>query len=444
MKPSVMASLLGSPILLLSVWIVAGLITLFGALSNAEAAAMFPETGGQFVFFRKMYGETFAFVYGWASFAVFNTAGNASIAYVCAQYTGGFVRLPQFPPDTEHSLIIHLPGIGNIFPLENIGTKSLTLVIVIALSLLNCRSTLMGGALQRLLTALKAGAMLLIISGLFFSGKGSLQNISGEMSAKPEGWMLFTGYVAAISGAFSAYDGWNNITFVAGEIKEPRRNIPRSLLLGLSFCVVIYFLITLAYVTVLPIRDVAGSPVIATDVATVAFGPAGAIIIGLMVILSTFGTANANILSTSRVTFVMAENNRFFSFAGKVHEKYGTPANALLLNAGWSGILIFTGSFDVLTDMLIFVSWFFYGMSALGIFVLRKKMKEYDRPYKVWGYPVVPFIFVLFTLIFLVATVYKDIRNYDAGQQPIVNSVLGMIIVLAGIPVYYSGRKKSI
>jgi APA family basic amino acid/polyamine antiporter len=443
MKPSLMASQLGSPLLLLSVWIVAGCITLFGALSNAEVAAMFPETGGQYIFFQKMYGNAFAFVYGWAAFAVFNTAGNASIAYVCAQYTDYFVHLPRFSMQSEQAVFFHLPFIGNIFPLENAGVKTLTILIIVILTLINYYSVQYGGALQRFLTALKAIAIVFLIGGILFSGKGSFQHLFHNSIQGSKNSSLISAYIAAISGAFWAYDGWNNITFVAGEVQHPQRNIPRSLFAGLFFCIVVYALVNLAYIYVLPIEHLAASNFVAADAATVAWGAIGGGAIALMVILSTFGTTNANVLSTARVTFAMGKQNKWFVWAGKVQPKYQTPGNALWLNAIWSVVLIISGSFDMLTDMLIFVTWFFYGMSALGVFILRRKYPNEERPYKVWGYPVITFLFVAFTAFFLISTLYNDVVNYLNGKVPIINSLLGLCITCVGIPLYYLSRKKG-
>ena len=443
MKPALMASQLGSPLLLLSVWVVAGVITLFGALSNAELAAMFPETGGQYVFFKKMYGDGFAFLYGWAAFAVFNTGGNASIAYICSQYTNYFVELPRLSTATEHSVQLHIPLIGNIFPLENIGVKALTICIILLLTWISYRSVKYGGALQRVITVLKVLAIVLLIGGVLSSGKGSVNNILNAMPSAPRGWDLMAAYIAAIAGAFWAYDGWNNITFVAGEVKDPQKNIPKSLFLSLSFCIIIYVLINLAYVYVLPINQLAGSLFVASDAAKVAWGTIGGSVIALIVIISTFGTANANVLATSRVTFAMSEENRLFKWAGKVQPVYQTPGNALWLNAVWSVALIISGSFDMLTDMLIFVSWFFYGMSTLGVLILRKRMKDIPRAYKVWGYPFVPLVFVSFTAFFLCITLYTDITNYQNGTAPVINALLGILITCMGIPIYFFSKKSK-
>ena len=442
MKPALMAAQLQSPILLLSVWIIAGIITLFGALSNAEVAAMFPETGGQYVFFQKMYGNGFAFIYGWAAFAVFNTAGNASIAYVFSQYTGYLIDLPRLNSATEQSFTISIPYIGTFFPLQNIGVKVLTIIVIVLFTAISYRSVQYGGRVQRILTALKAAAIVLLIGGIFFSGKGAMSNILQSTTNVPTGWMMLSAYIAALGGAFWAYDGWNNISFVAGEIKEPQKNIPQSLFIGLSFCIIVYVLVNLAFVYLMPVQQIAASSFIASDAATIAWGSLGGVMITLMVMLFVLGTTNANILATSRVTFAMADNSKLFAWAGKVQPRYKTPGNALWLNGAWTICLIISGSFDMLTDILIFVSWFFYGMSALGVFLLRKKMKDVNRSYKVWGYPIVPAIFVLFTTFFLVVTLVNDISHYRDGQTQVIHSVLGILITLVGLPIYYISRKK--
>jgi basic amino acid/polyamine antiporter, APA family len=445
MKPGIMASELGSPELLVVVWVCAGIITLFGALSNSEVAAMMPETGGQFIFFKSMYGDFFAFLYGWAAFAVINTAGNASIAYVLGTYTEYFVTLPRFDADVERSISFPIPFIGTIFPLQNFGVKSVTILVVVLLTAINYRSTRSGGNVQVVFTFLKVMAMATIIFGLLFAGKGHLSNFFEDSKViSHEGWAFIAAIIAATSGAFWGYDGWNNITFVAGEIKDPQRNIPKSLLLGLLICIVTYGMITLAYEYVLPIDRIAGSAMVASDAAVVVMGAAGGGIIALMVIISTFGTTNANILATARVTFAMAQDKQFFSFAGKVHPSFQTPGNALLLQGAWTSVMVLSGSFDMLTDMLIFVSWFFYGMSALGVFVLRRKMPDRERPYKVWGYPFVPAIFVAFTFFFLAVTLASDIYLYQAGKSMLINSLLGLLLTALGVPLYWYFKSRKV
>jgi APA family basic amino acid/polyamine antiporter len=444
MKPALMGSQLGSPWLMTSIWIIGGLITLCGALTNAEVAAMMPETGGQYIFFQKMYGDFIAFLYGWAAFAVFNTAGVASIAYVLAIYTEYFVTLPRFSKETEHLIVLYMPGIGKIFPLENFGVKSLTILVIAGLSWVNYRSVESGGKLQVIFTFLKVAAMGMLILGLLFSSEGSTSNMVTNSSAIiHSGWSLLLAVIAATSGAFWGYDGWNNITFVAGEVKDPQKNIPRSLLLGLAICITVYGLINVAYTYILPIDQIAHSSFVASDAATKAFGAIGGGLIATLVILSTFGTTNGNILATARVSFAMAQEKRFFSWAGKVQPKFKTPGNALAVHAIWTSLLVLSGSFDMLTDMLVFVSWLFYGFGAYGIFILRKKMPDANRPYKVWGYPYLPAFFILFTCFFLVMTLYNDILNYLNGTSELINSLFGLLLTFLGIPLYFYFRSSK-
>jgi basic amino acid/polyamine antiporter, APA family len=442
MKPAVMALQLGSPILLLIVWVVAGIIVLFGALTNAEAAAMFPETGGQYIFFQKMYGNGFAFLYGWAAFSVFNTAGNASIAYVCSSYADYFLHLPKFAAAAEQSVQLHIPFIGNIFPLQNIGVKLLTVLLICIFTFINSRSVQLGAGVQRFLTILKVVAIFILIFGIFLSNKANNNHLFTNLATAPTGISLFTAFMAAAAGAFWAYDGWNNITFVAGEIKQPQQVIPKSLLVGLSVCIIIYALVNYVFILALPIDQMSASSFVAADAASAIWGTTGAAFIVLLVVASTLGTTNSNVLATARVTYAMGSENKWFAAAQKIHPTFQTPVNALLFNAVWTCILIFSGSFDMLTDMLIFVSWLFYGMSALGVFILRYKMKDAERPYKVWGYPIVPAVFILFTAFFLVSTVYTDVVNYRNSTAPIINSLFGLLIASVGIPVYFLSKKK--
>jgi len=444
MKPALMASQLGSPWLMISIWVIGGLITLCGALTNAEVAAMIPETGGQYIFFQKMYGDFIAFLYGWAAFAVFNTAGVASIAYVLSIYTEYFVTLPRFSKEVEQMIVLYMPGIGRIFPLENFGVKALTILVILGLTWINYRSVQSGGRVQVILTALKVVAMALLVVGLLSSGKGDLKNIiTDSIVISHTGLSLLLAIIAATSGAFWGYDGWNNITFVAGEVKDPQRNIPKSLLLGLAITITIYGLINLSYTYILPIDTIARSSFVASEAATQAFGVIGGGLIATLVILSTFGTTNGNILATARVSFAMAQEKRFFAWTGKVHPRYQTPGNALVIHALWTSLLVFSGSFDMLTDMLVFVSWLFYGLSAYGIFILRKKMPDAERPYKVWGYPYLPAFFVLFSSFFLIMTLYNDILNYLNGTTPLINSLFGLLLTFLGVPLYFYFRSSK-
>lgn len=222
-KPAIMAAQLSSPLLLLLLWLVAGSISLIGAMINAEIGCMLPETGGQYVYFRKMYGDFFAYLYGWACFIVINTAAIAAIAFVFAQFSEYFFQLPRFSKETETVLQWHLPFLGDLYPLRNAGVKTLAILTVFVVTIINVRSVKSGGAIQVFFTVLKVAALLLLI-GFLFCGKGSLSNLTANPpSFTTMPWYVFTGFIAATSGALASYDGWNNLGYIAGEIKDPQK-----------------------------------------------------------------------------------------------------------------------------------------------------------------------------------------------------------------------------
>jgi APA family basic amino acid/polyamine antiporter len=443
MKPATMAGQLGSPLILIAVWVVAGIISIFGAMAFAELGTMFPETGGQYVYLRKAYGDFIAYLYGWGSIAVINTAAIAAIAFVCAAYAGNFIHLPHFDATTERSLVFHIPLIGDILPLQNFGVKMLAIIIIVVLTAANYISVRSGNAIQFIATLLKSLALIILVFGILFSGKGSFQNIVTSASDfHLSGWTLFAAFMAATTGAFAAYDGWNNLNMVAGEIKHPSKNITKSLLMGLFACIIIYVLVTMAYMYVLPIGEMAKSPLVASDATAKVMGAAGGTFIAILIVVSTFGAVSVNLLTNARVVFAMSEAKSFFQWAGKVHPRFQTPGNSVLILGTWSCLFVLSGSFDILADMFIFMSWVFYGLVVLGVFILRKKMPAAERPYKAWGYPLVPAIFVLFTLFYIGTTLYTDIHNYLTGQATIINSVFGIILTALGIPFYFYFQRK--
>lgn len=442
MKPASMAEQLGSPVWLTLVWIIAGLFSLLGALIYAELGAMIPETGGIYVYFRHMFGDFIAFLYGWAAFAVINTAAVAAISFVCAEYADYFFHLPRFDVLTEHSFLLHLPFIGDLYPLENIGVKLLAIILIVGLTLLNYISVKAGSAFQVLSTFIKMAAIAALVIGIFFSSNGSFQNFIHADHPK-EGSALISGIIAAMTGAFFAYDGWINITFMAGEIKTPQKNIPKSLFAGVLACIIVYILVNQAYLYVLPVEKIAGSPLVASDAIAVAWGSTSSYVIAAMIVICTLGAINGNTMSTARVTYAMGKDKVFFPWAGKEHKKFQTPGNALLLHGFWTSLFIITGSFNMLTDMFVFVTWIAYCAGAVGIFLLRKKMPDRPRPYKIWGHPVVTILFIVFSTFYLITTVYSDVTNYLNHRQPVINSVLGMAITAIGIPLYFYFRKKK-
>jgi APA family basic amino acid/polyamine antiporter len=443
-KPALMAEHLGSPELLIFIWILAGFITLIGALSNAEVAGMIPETGGQYIYFQKMYGNLAAYIYGWAILAVIQTASIASITYVFSEYTEYFFKLPRFAKEIEESFSLYLPFIGSIFPLRDIGVKSLTIITICGLSAVNYLGIKYGGIVANLFTVAKVAAILILVAFGFMVGGGSVNNfVQDAPQYTGLGFGLMGAVVASLSAAFWAYDGWNNITYISGEVKNPQKSIPIALVLGTIIVISVYVLINLAYLYVMPLAEMAKSKLVAADVAQKAIGPIGASFVAALVMVSTFGTSNGTIMVSARIYFAMARQKMFFSPIGIAHPKFHTPGNALLLQAIWSSALVMTGSFDNLTDMLIFVSWIFYAFGAVGVFVLRKKMPDAHRPYKVPGYPWLPAIFVIFAFAFVVLTLYEDISNYMSGKTEIINSTFGLFLTAIGIPLYYYFKKKN-
>jgi basic amino acid/polyamine antiporter, APA family len=444
MRPASMAQRLGSPGLLMLVWLVAGAASFLGAMIYAELGTLFPETGGPYVYLQKTYGDFTAFIYGWSTMAVINTAGIASIAFVCAQYAGYFIHLPRFDPATEASVKLHIPFTADIYPLENFGVKALAAGLLLVLIVINYLSTRFGNTLQFLATVVKALAIALLIGGLFLSGQGHAANfITNSPDFHPSFLLVLTGFMAATSGAFSSYDGWNNITMVAGELENPGRNISKSLFFGLGACIAVYVLITLSFNYVLPIGQIANSSLVAADAMQKVWGVAAAGLVSVLIIISTFGATQVNLLTNARIVFAMGEDGNLFRWTGKVQPRYGTPGNAVIVIGVWSIALIFSGSFDILADMFVFMTWVFHALFAIALVVLRKKMPDAPRPYRVKAYPLIPIIFIAFTIFYLVTTIYNDIVAYNSGKAPIINSVFGLLLTATGIPFYLYFQRKS-
>ena len=443
MKPSSMAAELGSPIWLALVWVIAGVFSLFGALIFAELGALMPLTGGVYVYFRKMFGDFIAFLYGWAAFSVINTAAVAAMSFVCAEYASHLINVPQFNTETINSITFNVPFIGRILPLENFGVKIIAILIVISLTALNYRSVNAGNRFQVLATAIKIFVMAALVFGIFFSGNGEFANFYTAENTK-SGTALISSIVIAMTGAFFAYDGWINATFIAGEIKDPKKNVPRSLFTGVMTCIIIYVLINQAYLYVMPVEEIASSSLVASDAINKAWGRQGGNLIAALIVICTFGAINGNIMATSRVTYAMGKDRSFLPWAGKEHKKFVTPGNALWLHGIWTCLFIITGSFNMLADMFVFITWVAYLAGAVGLMMLRRKMKGMTAEYKVWGYPIVPVLFILFSAFYLTVTIVNDVQNYRAGTQPVVNSLLGLIITLSGVPIYFLYKKRAL
>ena len=451
-KPGLMASQLGSPALLVLVWVVAGIMTLFGALSIAEIAGMFHEAGGQYVYFNKCYNSFVGYLYGWAVFVVIQTGSIASIAYVFSDSLGYFFRFPRLGPAWE-AAALRIPGLGTITPFRFIGLKLCTIALILFLTLINYLGVRLGSAVQVLFTSLKVAVILAIVLLAFLFGHGSLAHFT--QSSIPGGTPFSTIFVAcivAMAGAFWAYDGWNNVTYLAGEIRDPRRNMPRTMFLSAVIFITVYILVNLAYIYVIPVKEMGArylaaeaggqSYLVATDAAESFMGRWGGSLIALAIMISTFGTVNGTIMMSARVYYAMAREKLFFRKLAEVHPRRRTPGPSLAAQGIWSSMLVLSGTFDQLTDMLIFVSWIFYAAGALGVIVLRRKMPDTERPYRVWGYPGVPILFIGFALVYIVFTLYSDVRLFLSGRAPMINSLMGVALVAAGIPGYLFWKRR--
>ncbi|MBL7998326.1 MAG: amino acid permease [Candidatus Kapabacteria bacterium] len=443
-KSAPMALLLGSEYILITVWIVAGIITLLGALCNAEVASVFPSTGGQYVFFKKMYGDKVAYIYGWAIFTVIQTGSIASIAYIFSEYLiSGYENLI-----VAHSLFT-VPFVGLTLKCDVVNHDILvrvsTIMLIVLLTAINHMGAKTSGRLAVLFTSIKVLSIILIICLAFwqpFQNVSVLEHSSVVKLSIPAGIALIFAVMAALSKAFWAYDGWNSITYIAGEVKNAQRNIPKALILGVVAVTALYVLVNVAYLNVLPISVIAKSNLVAADVMNHSIGTYGSAAIGVVVMLSTLGATNNTILSSARAHFALASDNLFFKSIGTVHPKYNTPHISLWIQCVWSSVLVLSGTFETLTDMLIFVSWIFYGMSAYGVILLRKTLPHIERPYKVPFYPVIPLTFVSISILFLVFVLWGDIDAYIKGTVSSIPSLSGLLLTMSGMPLYYWFDKK--
>lgn len=449
-KPGVMAAQIGSPELLLVVWLLAGVISLLGALSNAELASMMPHTGGQYLFLQRAYGAWgpfISFLYGWALFAVIQSGSIAALAYVFAEYSTRLVALPEASPSLAQ-FAFHVPLIGDIAPFRDLGIKGLATAVIVVLTIVNYLGVRFGGVVQNVFSVAKMGAMVgLALAVALTPGIGSASNLMVDSElVRPTGLALWAAMAAAMQGAFWAYDGWHKVTYIGGELKSPQRDLPRSLIGGILLVAGLYLLMSLVYSYVLPIDEMSRSKLVAADVAEKCL-PGGGRWIAVAVMLSTFGAANAVILTSARVYFSMGEDRIAPGFLGQAHPRFHTPAASLVVQAVWSILLLFSGTFDTLTDTLVFVSWFFYVANAGAVIVLRRREPDAPRPFKVPFYPLIPIVFISFGCIYLVLTLWNDVAAYwkaiAAGQPALLNSALGLGLVFIGTPIYFFYRRRK-
>lgn len=434
-KVAPMSEVLQSPLLVLFAWLLAGVLTLFGTLSNAEVASMLADSGGEFVYYKKIYNRFFAFLYGWTGFTAIRSASIASIAYVFAQSFNSLVPLPTLPQDLADITVF-----GFLTPFDNFGVKLLTIALILALSYLNYIGLTLGQVFSRIILYIVISSIILIVVLGLTMGGGSWTNIQTHGAAYvSHSWtdsIFIKSMFAALLSAFWGYEGWSTIGYLGGEIKNPQRNLPLGLVLGMLAIMAIYLATNFTYLYVLPIDQLLGDQHSQNTIAAVVvvkhmLGDWGGFLISILILLTTLGCTNTTILASPRLYFAMAREGLFFKSAANVHPKHHTPTNALIYQAIISSALVISGSFDQLTDMLIFASFIFYGATALGVFVLRIKMPDAPRPYKAWGYPVVPAIFILFCIALLIVTFAAKPRE----------AMMGLILMFSGVPFYFYWKK---
>ncbi|MBL7894337.1 MAG: amino acid permease [Bacteroidia bacterium] len=445
-----MSRSLGSPMWLLLCWVLSGVITLFAALSYGELAGMMPEAGGQFVYLKRAFGRMTAFVYGWTVFLVIQTGVIAAVAVAFAKFTGVFIDFFD-----EKNVLMEL---GNF---KITSAQLLAIVSIAFLTWLNTRGIQNGKMIQRFFTSAKLVALFgLIVLGIIFGVKSGMLSTnfenagyafsttvtdSGITTSPLQGFGLIAALGVAMIGSLFSSDAWNNVTFIAGEIKEPQRNIPMGLFIGTTLVTIIYVLANVAYLMLLPVNgnpeaeDVIGKGImfaqndrVGTAALFTVFGSTSQYIMAALIMVSTFGCNNGLILAGSRLFQSMAANGLFFDKAKELNSN-GVPAKALIYQAIWASVLCLSGSYGDLLDYCTFASLIFYIVTIAGIFVLRKKEPDAPRPYKAFGYPIIPLLYIL-----LAGFICIDLLIFKTF-----NTGMGVLIILLGIPVFYIFDRKN-
>jgi len=424
-KVAPMSAELGSPYWVILCWILAGLISLAGALSTAEMSSMFPNSGGEYFYFQKLYGRFFAFLYGWSSFTIIKTAAISALAYIFAQSFNKLFPLP----------VIHFPEAWkDFFLFDNFSVKALAAIMILMLTMLNHFGVRSAERLTYILSIAMMLGILLFIGWGFFSGAGELKNITQPSTQvkTPSGWNLMSAMMTASLGAFWGYEGWNNVGYIGEEIKNPKRNLPRALALGTIIVIFTYVMLNIVYLYVMPIDGFIGmknnpNSIAAIEVAGSMAGEIGMTLVACLILTTTLNSNNSSVLLSARMIYALSRDGLFLKKASAIHPKYNTPHVALWIQAIWAIVLLYSGTFDQLTDMLVFAAFLFYGSTALGVIIMRIKHPEIERQYKVIGYPFVPGLFVLFCLGIFLLTIINQPKE----------ALWGLALIFSGVPVYW-------
>jgi len=413
------------------IWVISGLITMIAAVSYGELSAMFPKAGGQYVYLKESYNKLIAFLYGWSFFAVIQTGTIAAVGVGFSKFAAYI-----FPPFSEENILYE---VGN-FQLH--AAQIVSIVTIVFLSYLNSRGVKNSKIMQTFLTIIKILSLLgLLVFGLFLAANAEVWNANWTDAWTPKsyvvdsglwlpisGMALVTGISAAMVGSLFSSDAWNGVTFIAGEIKNPKRNVGLSLFLGTLIVSIIYVLVNLMYLAVIPMDEIATakSDRVAVVASEYIFGNIGTYIIAVMIMISTFACNNGLIMAGARVYYTMAQDGLFFKKAGHLNLA-GVPAWALWVQCIWASALCLTGKYGDLLDFVIIIVLIFYILTIYGIFILRKKMPNAERPYKAFGYPFLPMVYIVLASAISVALLIT--KTSTCGW--------GVLIMLIGIPVYY-------
>lgn len=420
--PKTMILQVGTPELVFLVWIFGGILSLAGALTYAELAAMYPEAGGEYNYLRAAYGPFFGFLYGWTQFSVAKSGSIATLA------TGFFYYLGNFLPELDRPVFILPVPLGENFGPVPVSQGQLwAIAVILFLALVNWFGVRWGGGVQLAVTILKVALIAGIIAIGLLSGKGDVANFHTSVAARGG----IAGFFAALVAVLWAYDGWNNVSMVSSEIKEPQKNLPRALIFGTALVIAVYLLTNIAYFYVLDARAVAGSDRVAAEMMRLLLGSPGAGAVSLAAMISIFAALNGSILSGSRVPYALARDGLFFRRFAHVHPGHATPGFSIIALSLWACVLVLSGRYDQLLTIVIFPSWILYGMAAAAVIVLRIRQPQTHRPYRTLGYPIVPLLFVFVAVLLIFFTLRNSPRE----------SGIGLVLIALGVPFYLRWRR---
>lgn len=422
-----MAAELDSAFLVLLCWLLAGIVTLFGTLSSMELAGMLADTGGEFVYFKRIYNRFFSYLYGWANLSILKTATISSLGYVFAQSLNEIVPIPSLFSSLQNYELF-----GVFYPFADFNIKLVAILLIMALTYINTFGIRTG-------VGLSTGLLILILLGIFlitFFGLASSESTIAPIMQMPSAEQIGgSAILTAMLAAFWGYEGWNSVGFVAGEIKDPKRNIPLSLLIGLLIVIGLYLLVNFTYLSLLSVSQLneinsSANQIAAVEAVKVFWGDSGGIVISTLILVTVLACTHASVISSSRIYYAMGNMGMLFPQIGKLN-KSRVPGNSLWLQGVWSSLLVLSGTFDQLTDMLVFAAFIFYGATAFGVFVMRVKEPNLERPYKTWGYPFVPALYVIFCGLLIGNTLLTKPRE----------ALIGLFLIAIGIPLYFYFRK---